>query len=184
MVEKFGSYNLLVFSRIIKINRKGETVKLLEVPKASSTVPLLKNKDDTKRNGVGMVIMKKMSFRNNNENEMDNQQPSPNDFYLGKSTDAVQRLDGSRSLSRGLRYSPGDVEKCPESIDTNFKGSIFFPVRFPSFISIRSKDPGTCITGCDGCLYVLCFLHVLYTINIYISKMIITFMKNLIINQR
>ena len=185
MVEKFGSYNLLVFSRIIKINRKGETVKLLEVPKASSTVPLLKNKDDTKRNGVGMVIMKKMSFRNNNENEMDNQQPSPNDFYLGKSTDAVQRLDGSRSLyTRGLRYSPGDVEKCPESIDANFKGSLFFPVRFPSFISIRSKDPGTCITGCDGCLYVLCFLHVLYTIKIYISKMIITFMKNLIINQR
>jgi len=57
--------------------------------------------------------MKKMSFLTDKENEMDNQQPSPKDFSKRKITDAVQRLDGSRSLSRGLRYSPEDIEKCP-----------------------------------------------------------------------
>ena len=113
MVEKFGSYNLLVVCDSSFENANGETVKLLEVPKASSTVLSSKDEKDTERNGAGMVKMKKMSFLTDKENEMDNQQPSPKDFSKRKITDAVQRLDGSRSLSRGLRYSPEDIEKCP-----------------------------------------------------------------------
>lgn len=156
MLEKFGSYNLLVICSSDKKEENGETVKLLEVPKASSTVPLLKNKDDTERNGAGMVIRKKMSFLITSENEMDNQQPSPKDFSKRKITDAVQRLDGSRSLlllNRGLRYSPEDIEKCPVRF-----------IHIPSILGMCGKPCArvSCFVRKGLCLYVYKYLSSFY----------------------